>query len=75
MCDCKICTEWRAETKRREELGFDSWPEEAQKLIRQLDDTIMNLEDDINYKDCIIDGSWPTADEIIKAKRENVKND
>lgn len=71
MCDCKICTEWREEQKRREELGFHSWPKEAQKLIKELDDIICQLEDDIDYKDCIIDGSWPTADEIIKNKRQN----
>jgi hypothetical protein len=69
-CECELCVRHQKETECRTALGFDSWPEEAKKLIREQDCTIMNLEDDINYKDCIIDGSWPTADEIIKSSRE-----
>jgi hypothetical protein len=69
-CGCKLCSDNRAEQKRRKEIGFDDFPENAKNLILQLDDIIGNLMMDVDYAEAIIDGSWPNADEIIKNRRE-----
>jgi hypothetical protein len=69
VCKCAVCSEYRSETNRRKELGFDDFPETAKKLIKKLDDEIDGLKFDNEYLSCIIDGTWPDADEIIKARR------
>lgn len=68
MCDCKIC-------KRHSQ--FVIWlkllPEESRPFAQKLFDTLNHTEDDLTYAMSIIDGTWPTSDDIIKSRREKIK--
>ena len=74
-CGCKFCSEGRAVEQHKIKIGFDSFPEEAKKLINELEEKVFYLEDDLNYKDAIINGSWPSADDIIKSQRERINRE
>jgi hypothetical protein len=73
-CGCKMCADSRAEQERRSLMGFDTFPEAAKKLIYELDNAIMHLDEDNDYLNSIINGTWEDADEIIANKREKIKN-
>ena len=68
MCECRLCTEHRRIEKIRQSDDMRA----MRSLIKELEDSRCELEDDLDYHKCIIDGSWPTADEIITRRRHRV---
>lgn len=47
--------------------------EELEKAFLDLSDDWLHVADDLNHANAIIDGSWPTADEIINEVRRQQK--
>jgi hypothetical protein len=48
--------------------------EELEQAFLDLSDDWLHVSDDLNYRNAIIDGSWPSADECIKIARKKVAN-
>lgn len=44
--------------------------EQLEQAIVDLSDEWLHVTDDLSYRNAIIDGSWPNADEVIKITRE-----
>lgn len=65
-CKCKIC-----ERTRKTILIADYGSEdEKADYIMELYDLLCCTEADLDYEKAIVDGSWPTADEVIKFRRK-----
>tara|TARA_Y100000310_G_scaffold339131_1_gene430860 strand:- start:242 stop:448 length:207 start_codon:yes stop_codon:yes gene_type:complete len=43
--------------------------EELEQAFLDLSDDWLNISEDLSYRNAIIDGSWPSADECIKISR------
>lgn len=71
-CGCKMCSDRREETRRRKEMGFENFPEAAKQLIYELDNAIMHLDEDNDYLNAVINGTYPNADDYIKWEREKI---
>lgn len=63
-CQCRICDRHRK---------FKAWlatiPETSKEFANDLMTELDHAEDDANYWHSIVDGSWPSADEVIERKR------
>ena len=64
VCDCNLCQRTR---KFRETL--DRVPEADKKFWNDIYDTLFHAEFDLNYYRAIVEGSWPSADEILARYR------
>jgi hypothetical protein len=64
-CDCEVCSYHKNFQAWRETL-----PESAKEFADELMQMYDHVADDRSYLRAIIDGSWRTADEIIKKARE-----
>ena len=53
--------------KRVDDMPID----ELRKTTHDLLSYILNIGSDLDYYRCIINGTWPDADECIKAARAN----
>lgn len=78
-CACSQCERYR---KIKKALAFED-VEELKQIVNELLDSVMFLEEDLDYKNCILDGSWPSAVEQLKkalkkaekiAKERNYEN-
>jgi hypothetical protein len=47
-------------------------PESERKFFEDLYEKMCNIDMDLNHTRCIIDGSWPTADDYIYGARKMV---
>lgn len=45
-------------------------PEESKAFFTEIEEMLFNTKEDLSYATAIIDGSWPTADEVIAFKRK-----
>ncbi len=70
-CDCRICKRYR---RHREVLRGDDI-NALRDLIYELQSALMHSEDDANYYQAIVDGSWASADEIIAFSRKKLKEE
>ena len=53
------------------ELSIDAMPlEELRTVTHGLMSYILNVRSDLTRAECIINGAWPNADEVIKLARE-----
>lgn len=64
MCECKLCLRTR---KFEEEL--DKIPAELREFWLKLYDDLNHAEMDRDYYKCIVDGSWPSSEEILASYR------
>jgi hypothetical protein len=65
MCDCLVCS------KAREfEAVAQACPVEHQGFLREVFESWMQANDDLAYAHAVIDGSWPSADEVIAHRRQ-----
>ena len=69
-CDCNICRRYRRFKKLL--LDYDFSVEDRVFLWKLLDD-IYHAEADLEYKTCILDGSWPTSVEQLTRAVERAK--
>lgn len=73
MCDCATCQELQEIEDNLQRL-----PEESRQFFSDLADTLMHARTELGRAACVIDGSWPGADEEItearraRAERERV---
>jgi len=69
-CKCKFC---ELHTLRTEALESDDI-EFVKKTLKEFADLWLNTADDLSYYKCIMDGSWPFADRILKNSLDKYKN-
>lgn len=63
VCKCRICKR----TKRVKKILESRKPTELRRLVEELFDELMQVEDDLNYHQAILDGSWPSAETQLEA--------
>ena len=69
-CNCKQCEYSRKVDEIIETKDVDS----LIKLVRELMNSYCNISADLDYANCILDGSWPFAGEILEKALEKYKN-
>jgi hypothetical protein len=62
VCQCKLCVRHR---KWKEILDRNDL-QEIKDLVNEIISLLLNSELDNNYYECILDGSWPQAKEILE---------
>jgi hypothetical protein len=67
---CEFC-KWYA--IRKQALESDDI-EFVRKVLIDFADMWLNADEDLSYHKCILDGSWITAEEILKKSLEKAKN-
>ena len=69
-CECRIC---KLSIKRKEALESDDI-NIVKEALREFADLFLNTDCDLSYHKCILDGSWPSADKILKNSLDKYKN-
>ena len=69
-CNCEFCKLHALRTKALEsdDIKF------VKKVLIDFADLWLNTDEDLSYHKCILDGSWITAEEILKKSLEKAKN-
>lgn len=72
-CDCEFCKLHALRTKALEsdDIKF------VKKALKEFSDLWLFVSEDLNWHMCILDGSWPTAEEILirsLAKARKINN-
>ena len=49
--------------------------ENLEKAFLDISDELLHVSDDLNYSQAIIDGTWPSADDIIAHRRNKQINE
>jgi hypothetical protein len=65
MCECELCQYIREFEKHLEHV-----PDEHKEFFNNLLEMYLDVDMDKDYYRCIVEGSWPTADEIIAQYRQ-----
>jgi hypothetical protein len=68
-CNCDICKE----DERVDAIIAARDVDELIKLVNQQRDKMANIDDDLDYHKCILNGSWPSAVEILGKALERAK--
>jgi hypothetical protein len=68
-CPCRLCERHR----RIQSVKSRGIAAEMSALIDELEDALDHTEDDLNHKNAILDGSWPTAAEYANRILQKVK--
>ena len=68
-CKCEFC---RLNKLRNDALKSDDI-EFVKKAVEEFSLLWLNVDEDLSYYMCILDGSWPTADEILKLSLEKYR--
>ena len=69
-CDCEFCRLHDLRTKALESDDIEF----VKKAVEEFSDLWLNVSEDLSYHKCILDGSWPTADEVLTDSLEKWKN-
>jgi hypothetical protein len=69
-CDCQFCRLYALRTKalKSDDIEF------VKKAMEEFSDLWLNVDEDLSYYMCILDGSWPQAGEILTKSLEKYKN-
>ena len=67
---CEFC---RLHDLRTKALTSDDI-EFVKKVLEEFSDLWLNVDEDLSYHKCVLDGSWPTADKVLTAGLEKWKN-
>ena len=61
-CDCEFCGlyELRTQALETNDIKF------VKKIMEKFSDMWLNVDEDLNYCNCILDGSWPGSVEILE---------
>jgi hypothetical protein len=68
-CICELC-QFHRRIKRTQKNGSHR---QKNKLIDELAYRLCCAEDSLNYEECVANGSWPTAVEVLEQRLERVK--
>lgn len=68
-CQCKGCLIYQEYNKHKQLI-----PESSRKFFDRIMDNLLEAEEDRDYYKCILDGSWPTAKEILTSSLNKIKN-
>ena len=69
-CNCEFC-KWYAVRKQALESDDIKF---VKKVLVDFADMWLNADEDLCYHKCILDGSWITAEEILKKSLGKAKN-
>ena len=60
-CNCEFCKRYaiRQQALESKDLEF------VKKVLVDFADMWLNAEEDLSYYKCIMDGSWPSSEEIL----------
>ncbi len=67
VCNCKLCIR-----SKEFQVALEKIPESDREFWKDLYNDLGNVEQDRDYYKVVVDGSWPSADEVIahhRAKR------
>ena len=67
-----IC-EWCQLSRRIERTKKNGSHQQKNKLINEIVNRLCCAEDSLNYEECVADGSWPTAVEVMEQRLKRVK--
>lgn len=69
-CDCTFCelNALRTQALKSDDIEF------VKKVMKEFSNLWLNADFDASYYKCIIDGSWPQAEEILTRSLEKAKN-
>ncbi len=66
MCNCRVCTYGREVQEQLAKL-----PDEQRTFFEDMYDRLIGEEDQSNYYQAIVDGSWPQSEEILARYRSS----
>lgn len=69
-CECRLCVYSRKVDGIIERRNVD----ELIELVKELMNTNYCIGEDLNYHQCIMDGSWPSAVQQLEKALEKAKN-
>lgn len=69
-CTCQICQRDSVFAERIQQI-----PVQHRPYFTDIYVALEHAEMDVDYLGCIIDGTWPSADDIIALRRSGVKKD
>ena len=61
-CDCEFCKLYKLRTQALETDDIEL----VKKIMEKFSDMWLNVDEDLNYQNCILDGSWPGSVEILE---------
>ena len=70
VCECSLCQY----SRKVHEVVESRDPEALIAVVKELMSASYNIGDDLNYLECIMDGSWPSAVQQLTAALEKAKN-
>ena len=68
-CNCEFCKLNALRTKALESDDIEF----VKKVLEEFSDLWLNVDFDLSYYKCILDGSWPDADKILTRSLEKYK--
>lgn len=70
MCDCDLCKRHRKFEKFLKKYPFS---QEDKKFLDKLYEDLNMTEFELDYREAILDGSWPQAKKILERSLEEAK--
>jgi hypothetical protein len=70
-CNCNWCKRFKQFKRVMANPNLTAF---EKKFIDKLFDDLMHVEDDLNYKECILEGDWPSAVEQLELALARAKN-
>ena len=61
-CNCEFCKLSKIRTQALETNNIEF----VKKIMEKFADLWLCVDEDLNYQNCILDGSWPTSVEILE---------
>ncbi len=61
-CDCEFCELYKLRTQALETDNIEF----VKKIMEKFSDLWLCVDEDLNYQNCILDGSWPGSVEILE---------
>jgi hypothetical protein len=68
VCDCQFCANYK-----RFQIVLPLVPEEHREWFESIFDTLWNMGEDLEYKEAILDGSWPSSVKILEHRLANAR--
>ncbi len=68
-CKCEFCRLYALRKKALESNDIEVVKEALKEFAKQW----LNVAEDLSYCKCILDGSWPSAEEILTRSLEKAK--
>jgi len=66
-CKCQWCV-WHHKFKQH----LANVPEESKAFFNEMCDELVQIQEDFSISEAVIDGSWPSADDVISFRRKKL---